>query len=447
MVSDQDVPDPTRPELIEFPDGSKKHVIGFSGQNIMIIDNLSAFVRGGLNKVHKVDLKNEFGFPFGGEINPDNKQPWGYSFDSSTWDVSLFKYKKENGQTGLRVLAGAMGTGSDAKPYMIKDGWNNTRQRIFFDAEFVSSPGGYKLIAENPKAVLNKGKPEDGNWIQKDRNGKIIFSHGYGGEPVTLANGDLMIDHRGWVPFVHETIVEQRETLNADGTITKIPYRTAIVVTYLDKTLNKIMQPSKIIFDVFKSRQQVWSAARRGPTEGPLVEGPHIEIQHQGKPVQSMAQMRRLQSAGAQIDYQMLFSAGEFFGHYGSYMAFSKGNLESFRPVLNSAGELEDFTAPLRVLFTWIGRPVSFHVDGKEYLLMHGVDRSSLPPGISLDVRPKGHQWQYFKRNEIVVPVERYLENGIRKIRIKDNGGLIELLKKYRPRKVSMQSVPSELVA
>ncbi len=450
LVSDQDVPDATRPELIEFPNGEKKYVVGFSGQSIMIFDSLSKFVKGGLNPVHKVNLRNEFGYKYGGEIDPATGKPFGYSFDSSTWDLAIFKFKKPDGKTALKLLAGAMATGPDGRPYMIKDGWNNTRQRTFFDAEFVPVKSTYKLEASNPKTVLNKVLPEDGNWIQRDEKGNVVFSHGYGGEPITFQNGDLMVDHRGWVPFVYETIVEQKEVPDphAPGGLRKLPYRTAIVVAYLDKTLSKVMEPAKIIFDVYKESQTVWAAAKRGPTEGPLVEGPHIEVQHDGKPVQSQEEFKKLLSKGADIEYEMLFSAGEYFGHYGSYMATSKGSLHAFKPVLNKDGELEDITAPLRVLFTWIGRPVSVRADGKEYLLMHGVDRSSLPEGITLDVRPKDHEWQHFKRNEFVVPVERYLENGVRKMRIKDEGGLIELLKKYKPRRVSsVRAVPVETTA
>ncbi|MFL5783495.1 MAG: hypothetical protein ACJ76H_02725, partial [Bacteriovoracaceae bacterium] len=138
------------------------------------------------------------------------------------------------------------------------------------------------------------------------------------------------------------------------------------------------------------------------------------------------------------IGFQMLFSAGEYFGTYGSYMAYSEGDLHHMQPVTDDKGELLDLTAPLRVLFTWIGRPVSFHVGDKEYLLIHGVDRSALPEGIVLDQLPKLNEWQYFKRQEIVVPVERTLNKGVRGLQMKDDSGLIELLKKYTPRKVSL---------
>lgn len=422
----EEVPDPTRPLPLVLPNGQKKFVIGFSGQNIMLVNSLQDLIFGGLKNTGKVELLNEFGYPYGGEINPANGQPWGYSQDSSTWDVAIFKYPKDNGEMGLKVLAGAMGTGEDGKPFLIRDGYNNTRQRIFFDAEF----RGQKLHASNPKAILNSGKPVNGNWIQRNSKGEVIFSHGYGGEPVTLLNGDLFVDHRGWVPFVHETVVEQKNVPHP------IPYRTAIVVTYLDKTLSKVMAPAKIIFDVFRRDGRIWKAAER-PTAGPLVEGPHIEVQHNGKAIESAAEIEALKKKGAKLDYQMLFSAGEYFGFYGSYMAYSRGNLESFEPVVDNNGELLDITAPLRVLFTWIGRPVSFHADGKEYLIIHGVDRLSLPEGFVLDQVPKGHEWPYFKRQEILVPVEREMKKGLPVLKIKDDSGLIELLKKYVPRKVS----------
>lgn len=444
IISDEnhEVPDPTRPELIELPNGQKKYVIGFSGQNIMMLDNLEQLVAGGIKPVHNVMLVNKYGHQYGGEIDPVSAKPYGYAFDSSTWDVGVFKYVKADGSTGLKVLAGAMGTATDGKPLLIKDGHNNTRQRLFFEGEFRETPSGFKLFASNPMAPLNKGTPVKGNWIEKNAKGKITFSHGYGGEPVTLQNGDLFVDHRGWVPFVHETVVEQREEQRADGSINKIPYRTAVVVTYFNKTLSKVMQPTKIIFDVFKSNGVVWAAANR-PTAGPLVEGAHIEIQHQGKPVQSMSDVKKLQARGEKLDFQMLFSAGEYFGHYGSYMAYSQGNLENFKAMTDDKGELLDITAPLRVLFTWIGRPVSFHVGNQEYLMLHGVDRSSLPEGIKLDQRPQHHEWQYFKRQEMIVPIERTFENGMMKLKIKDDSGLIERLKQYRPRKISLR-VPME---
>jgi hypothetical protein len=433
--ADHEVPDPTRPESIELPNGEKKFVIGFSGQNIMMLNSLEELVRGGTKDVQEVILTNKFGFRYGGETDSSGR-PLGYAFDSSTWDVGVFKYPKPDGTTGLRVVAGAMGTGTDGKPFLIKDGYNNTRSRLFFEAEFRQTPDGYRLFAGNPTSPLNKETPKDGNWIQKDENGKVIFSHGYGGEPVTLLNGELFVDSRGYVPFVHETVVEQRETVDRDGSVHKIPYRTALVVTYLDKTLSKVMEPTKIILDVFKPDGSVYAAAQR-PTAGPLVEGAHVEVQFNGKPLESMAQVRDLQKSNKQIDFQILFSAGEYFGTYGSYMAMGFGGFDNVKPMVDDKGELVDITAPLRVLFTWIGRPVSFHVGAQEYLLIHGVDRSSLPEGITLDQRPKDNEWQYFKRQEIVVPIERTLEKGIMKIRLKDDSGLIEKLKQYTPRKVS----------
>lgn len=428
IITDEnfEVPDPTRPLMLELPDGKTKYVIGFSGQNIMLVDSLKDLIYGGLKKTSKVQLLNKFGHQYGGEINPSTGKPFGYSEDSSTWDVAIFKYTKTNGEKALRVLAGAMGTGLDGKPFLVRDGYNNTRQRLFFDAEF----RGEKLHASNPKAILNSGEPEDGNWIQRNSRGEVVFSHGYGGEPVTLLNGDLFTDRRGWVPFIYETVVEQR---NEPG---PIPYRTAIVVTYLDKTLSRVMSSQKIILDVFRRDGKVFKAAER-PTAGPLVEGPHIEVQHNGKAVESNKEAQALIAQGARLDFQMLFSAGEYFGTYGSYMAFSRGNLESFEPVLDDHGELLDLTAPLRVLFTWIGRPVSFHAEGKEYLLLHGVDRTSLPEGFVLDQIPKGHEWPYYKRQELIVPVEREMKKNLPVIKIKDDRGLIERLKKFVPRKVS----------
>lgn len=431
-----EVPDPTRPLLVNLPDGKKTHVIGFSGQNIMMIDSLEKLVKGGTFPVAKVDLKNQYGFNYGGEIDPATGDPFGYAFDSSTWDVAVFRYNDFSGNTKLKLVAGAMATGTDGKPLLIRDGHNNTRQRLFFDAEFKSSGNGFRLFAHNPKAPLNPGLPLEGNWIERDARGKIIFSHGYGGEPITLLNGDLYIDERGWVPFVHETVVEQRNERQSDGTIHKIPYRTAIVVTYLDSTLSRIMKPAETVFDVFRPDGKIWKAADR-PTAGPLVEGPHIEVQHEGKPVQSLAELRALRAKRAGLGFQMLFSAGEYFGHYGSYMAYSQGDLHHMKAMTDDSGELTDITAPLRVLFTWIGRPVSFHIGDKEYLLIHGVDRSGLPEGIKLDTLPKPHEWQHFRRQEIVIPVERFMDKGLRKLRMKDDSGLIEKLMKFKPRKVS----------
>jgi hypothetical protein len=428
-----EVPDPTRPLLLDMPNGQKKYVIGFSGQSLLLFDSLESLILGGIKRTSKVSLTNKHGFNYGGEIDPATGKPFGYSGDSSTWDIAVFRYKKENGSNALRVVAGAMGTGVDGKPFLLRDGLNYTRQRLFFDAEIDHH---LTLCASNPKAVLNSGKPKDGNWIERNEKGEVIFSHGYGGEPVTLQNGDLYINERGQVPFVYETVVEQREERDTEGNIRKIPYRTAIVVTYLDKTLSKVLVPSKIIFDVYKKNGSIWKAAAR-PTAGPLVEGPHIEIRQNGQPVESMKQMRALLKAKAQIEYQMLFSAGEYFGTYGSYLATSKGDLEHFVPTLDESGELLDLTAPLRVLFTWIGRPVSFHVGEKEYLLIHGVDRNSLPQGFVLDQLPRNNEWPYFKRQEIVVPVERGMKNGVPELRIKDDNGLIEKLKTFIPRKVS----------
>jgi hypothetical protein len=430
----RETPDPERPFPIVLPNGQKKFLIGLSGQNIILVDSLAEYARGGLETVHKIELYNENGYRYGGEVDPKTGKEIGYALDSSTWDVALVRVDLPNGKFRYKVLAGAMGNDATGKPLLIAG--LHSRRRVIFDAEFKEQPAGsrnYVLVATNPKSPLTAVQPTEGNWVQKDANGKVVFHHGYGGGPITMPNGELFKDERGWVPFIHEIVWEQRlvpDPTQKDG-VRKTPYRTVIAVTYMDPTLNTVMEATKPIFDVYKPNGEMWAAANR-PYWGPLVEGGHIEVQFNGKALQSMAQVDLLRRNGRQVDFQMLFSAGEYYSYYGSFLAYSKGSLEQFKPVLNSKGELDDFTESLKPFFTWLGRPVSFHDEnGVEYVSVHGVPRSTVPANILLDRKlEKDSDWQHFKRRVIVFPVDRTNENGVSKIRIKDNTGFLDLLKK-----------------
>jgi hypothetical protein len=436
-----DVADPARPLEITLPNGKNKVVIGLSGQNLMMSDSWEDLVRGGLQKIYKIDLYNEFGHKYGGETDPQTGQAIGYAFDSSTWDTSLIRIRNADGSLSYKVLAGAMANDSSGRPLLITKG-SNTRERKIFDAEFKEIPEGsgeFRLVATNPHSLFNKGLPKDGNWVEVDAKGHFIFNHGYGGEPVTLLNGDLFVDERGWVPVAIDTVWEQKVVADssAPGGLRKTPYRTVIAVGYMDQTLSEVKQAPQIIFDVYKQNGSVFKAAER-PFYGPLAEGPRITIKSLGRALRSMAEVIFMRAQGKSIDAEMLLSAGEYYAKYGSFMANSKKDLHSFKPLKLSDGELDDLTSELAPLFTWEGRPVSFYVGRQEYLLIHGVSRASIPRGIPLDVKiddPK--QFKEFHRQVILVPVMRRKQNGFDKIYIKDNTGLLQKLAQFRPLKTS----------
>lgn len=430
MVTDVpfEAPDPERPAPIHFRDGRQKYLIGLSGQHFILVDQLTDYVRGGVQPLYKVYLKNENGHTYGGEINPATGLPIGYAGDSSVWDIAAHQLFDDGGKPvfdsegnpRLKVFAGAMGNDQFGRPLLIAH--NNTRQRRFFDGvlktRVVDGKETYEIIAGQPKAPLNRLEPTGGDWFIAGR-----FNHGYGGGPVTLLNGELYRDELGRVPFIYEAVVEQSIV---DGR--KNPQRTAILVAYMDPTLSVVLEGPKIILDVYKQNGEVFKAAQR-QGYGPLVEGGHLIVKVGGRPLGSMAEVREMRARDQLFEFSLDFSAGEYYGQYGSFEAVASGNLENLQPVLDEDGELYDLTAPLKGIFGWMGRPARFYVGDQEYVQAHGMDFSELPQGLVLGERPEDDRWQHFKRGVFVFPVD--VENGPRGQRrrvIRDDTGLLQRL-------------------
>lgn len=444
-----ETPDPTRPIPVTLPNGQKKYLVGLSGQHVVLVDHLTDLASGQKQLV-EVDLYNENGHQYGGEIDPITHDPIGYALDSSTWDITVVHAKNEHDDgTHMVILAGAMGNDENGKPLLISEGMTSRRRVFFHNVKFEDdSKGAYKLVARAPTSPLTKIQPPKNEWVVKDKKGNFLFNHGYGGEPVMLPNGDLYIDERGWVPVIHESVIEQRMLPNSKGNVRMVPFHTVLAVTYMDPTLTKVMQPAKSILDVYKPDGSVWAAARR-PHIGPLVEGAHIEVQFKGQTLKSMPAVEAIRKAGGKLEFEMMFSAGEYYAHYGSFIARASGLPETFKPVVNKHNELLDITEPLKVLFVGAGRPALYtDENGQKNLLMHGAARSDFPETMELNVPIQNNaDWKYFQRRLLNVPVELVSYNGVSALRPVDNSGLIRKLTKYTPREQKQPKPKADLPA
>jgi hypothetical protein len=420
-----ETPDAERPYPITLPNGETKYVVGLSGQSILMVDRLSD-LSGGVQKVIRVELYNENGHRYGGEINPRTGEPYGYALDSSTWDCAIFAVKNADGTVSYKGLAGAMGNYKNGKPFIMVGKHLHSRRRIVFDVEFKQVNGEWTAVFTNPKDILNKGTPGHRVWLEPG-----VFNHGYGGGPITLLNGEVFAGRDGLPIMVYEQVTEQRIVYDPKLKRNKpIPYRTSIVKAKVDPEFSKLMEEPKIILDVFKPDGTIFKAAER-PSNGPLFEGGHIEVQYKGKPVKSMDEVREIYARGEDVDFQMVFSGGEYFAKYGSFQAYAKGDLMNMKPIVEKNGEVYDFTEELSELFIGTGRPVTYYDEhGQEMVLFHGYNKTELPKDISLEKIPEAGQ-----RKILSSPVERVIENGVSKIRLKDNTGLMKKLRKIIKKK------------
>ena len=448
-----EVPDPSRPLPIRLPGGDTKFAVGLSGGHLLLVNRLEDLAHGGLKPLSEMRFFNRQGHEYGKEINSATGLAVPYVWSSALWDGAfVYTYRPtSDGSKTLALLALGGGMADNPQtgyPFTMADGKNNTRQRLFFAAEFRESPAGsghQVLTAFAPYAPLNRELPDDKEWV-KMRDGKTLFNHGYGGGPVALLNGDLYIDPQGRVPVVYEAVVDEQirpDPLNPGKPI-RTPGRTAIFVVYMDEGLQKVLTAPEILMDVYREDGALFQAAkRRSDGLGPLVEGGHVTVMNARKPVASREELLQMRAAGLREDFDLHFSMGEYYGAYGSYKGFSQGKLTRMRPVVGADGEPLDITAPLRVLFTWLGRPVPYYTrgqgrpNGQKNLLVHGVPRSSLPTGITFDTRPREADWPLFNRQLLSVPIEEYLEDGMWKERLMDSTGLLDELQRYRPRPVS----------
>ncbi len=439
----EETPDPDRPLQFTLPNGKTKYMIGFSGQKAIYVDNLKNLFEGGIHRTQPIELFNRNGYQYGVEVDPATGKKIHYAHNSSLWDIYAVPYKKADGSPAIKMFAGGMGdyaSGPKAgQPLMPGDGFM-TRQRLFFEGEFQYKAGninngldGFTLIGSGPYAPLNRLTPRQGQWILKDRHG-TGFQHGYGGGPVTLANGDLYTTKEGWVPFIHESVIEQKRIRSADGNIQVLPFLTVQSVTYLDPTLTQVMSPTRTIWSPIRADGTVFEAALRHEWSGsPLTEGLHVNPKSSGKVIGSAEELAEIRARGDEIILDGMHSHGEYYGEYGGSGIKFDENFESAKPLVDEHGEIEDFLKPLAPIFAWRGRPCSTFIDGQEYVMAHAVDRSKIPSGILMNRMPKkGEDWVHFNRQIIAFPIERYMLNGSEHIRIKDNTGLLELLSKYR---------------
>lgn len=438
----EETPDPDRPLKFTLPNGAVKYMIGFSGQKAMYVDDVREIFQGGIKKTQPIHLFNQNGIQYGVEIDPDGKKIH-YAYNSSLWDIYAVPFKSPaTGEMTIKIFAGGMGNYSEGEkaghPMVVRDG-SQTRQRLFFDGKFQQQPeyedngmGGYVLTGINPIAPLNRLTPQPGKWILKDRHG-TGFQHGYGGGPVTLANGDLYTTKEGWVAFIHESVIQQKIIRFPNGTKVTMPYLTVQSVTYLDPTLTTVMAPARTIWSPVRPDGTVYQAAIRHSLQGsPLTEGLHINPMVDGRPIESAEELARLRAEGKEIVMDGMHSHGEYYAEYGGSGIKFKEDFSDPRPIVDEFGEIEDFLKVLSPIFTWRGRPVSTFIDGQEYVMAHAVDRANIPEGVPMNVMPASENWVHFNRQIIAFPIERYMLNGSEHIRIKDNTGLLEYLARYQ---------------
>lgn len=177
-----------------------------------------------------------------------------------------------------------------------------------------------------PKSILGDA-PDQPGWLD----------HSYGHQ--------FLRDEEGKPWMFYEKVAEER-----DGQ----PFKTEI---FARRLLSPIELSTEEI-SILKVPQKMWPRSKHA--NGSLVEGP--------RPV-------RLKNG-----FLIGFSAGDYNSDgYGIHFMWSKKLTGPYRPFLTTKGQdLRDFALPLRqeVPFTWgAGRPALFEVDGKWWILFHGIDK------------------------------------------------------------------------
>ena len=429
-----ETPDPAIPRQLEFPDGKTKIVFGVSGQKMGVAETLQSLGKGGVKPFMRMRFYNRHGHEYGAEVDQQGR-PIAYKDSSALWDGSFAHALNKDGSKSLVMFAGAMADDPlTGRPYTMASGKNPTRQRMFFKGKLVEDPvgsGEFTMVGTDPWTPLNEELPDEGKWT-KERSGRNVFRHGYGGGPVTLSNGDLYFDELGRVPFVFDG---PRDQTFRDGAW--VPGATVMWVAYMDASLTRVLSPPEIILDPFKTDGSAHPEAERTSEGfGALVEGGNLVVMNGDKPIASHEDLMEMRRQNRKVGFKMFVSMGQYHKRYGSFLATSEGGLNAMKFVLDEkTGRPLDITAPLGVLFLSIGRPAPYFTGGQMNLLVHGVPIAWLPEGFQLSHFPKGAEWDFFHRQIISVPLKNG-KNG--QPEIDDNTGLLPFLKRHGRRPFSM---------
>jgi hypothetical protein len=313
-------------------------------------------------------------------------------------------------------LDGAAALGITTRRPMIED-YNYTRSRHGFTItleegrEIWRSRGS--LSHNRPKATLNPGR--EGEWVNENHQ------HGYGGRPLMNEDG-YVVFHDGTPWMIYERVTEMNEWRCEQGLRHTLPWKTEVVARRM-KTPYEFFRKGERTWHGKDGSQEILIASVNNPQGVPF---PATDRHGMGYLFEGF----NVASEPVQIGHHSYWigtgSPGNYVEDYGVILGYRReeeGPIGRYTLATGPDGDLEnsarDFAANYGL--TWTGRAdIFFDTAMQPWVIMHAVCKDTLPAGFPLTGWPKASEFEYYFRNQYIVPVEFVEVNGRPSLRFLD---------------------------
>ncbi len=378
-----DSPDPSVVHRVRYPNNTWGYRISFTGMFYIEAPSPKIFYQGGDFKI----LKSAGQYPDG------TKMDFSYDGYASPWDTIIYQ-----NTTGENIAFGGMMEQQTGGVLPELD-FNWTRSRWWGTVQHIKNANGHYDETIHWQRSLTRPADElnEFNWLGHSYGGTLL-SHFDAKSQMLLP----LLSAENNFTFFYETVTSDLHSM---------PWETSIVAKQLHGSLKKTLGETKLSVspqksdssDFFETHHQnddqaYYHAASRGENaqNGYLVEGPQVMVH---EPTGVLLQT---------------FSAGDFTGRYGMYLAFlpyAFDPLSRFEPAVDKYNELVDFAESLHLRdilqATWMGRPaLDVDPDQNLWLRFHFVPVDILPPGAPIEGHPPYEYLGSYPRYAAQIPVK-----------------------------------------
>lgn len=452
--------DPTRPIPIFGPEGRVVYRWDASGEDGFEANSLDCILRGGDMNRRRIKMAIYY---------PDGKTTTGgcYHRGSHVWDKLVVKWKIDDFrdyrfaqddprayeslhkeilfapavESGERRAYDIYGNAVDyvmtgfagmmEQPYSLIDAaaFGITSKRPMVEEyNYTRSRHGFTIAMENGRETwrsrgsLSHNRPRaamdprrEGEWLNENHQ------HGYGGRPLMNEEG-YVIFHDGTPWMIYERVTEMNEWRCERDFRHTLPWKTEVVARRMktpyeffrkgERTWHGKDGAQEILLVSVNNKQGVPYPATDRHGMGYLFEGFNVA----SEPVR----------IGDRSYWVGTGSPGNYVEEYGvvlGYRPAEEGPIGRYTLATGDDGDLENSAREFAANYglTWTGRAdLFFDNEMQPWVIMHAVCKDTLPNGFPLAGWPKPEEFEYYFRNQYIVPVELVEKNGRPSLRFLD---------------------------
>ena len=314
------------------------------------------------------------------------------------------------------TLIGAKELGIRKRRPMV-DEYNYTRSRHGFSISMENGRETWRsrgsLSHNRPKATLHPRR--EGEWLNENHQ------HGYGGRPLMDDEGYVLM-HDGTPWMVFERITEMNEFRCEKGLRHTLPWKTEVVARRM-KTPFEFFRKGEITWHGKDGSEEVLIATVDNDNGVPF---PATDRHGLGYLFEGFNLFEKPIEIGGERYWIGTGSPGNYVEDYGVVLGFRReadGPIGRYTLATCEEGDLDNCARGFAENYglTWTGRAdIFFDEKAQPWAILHAVDYDNLPPGFPKTGWPPAHQFDYYFRNQFVVPIEFVIKNGMPTIQFVD---------------------------